>query len=181
MAGQTRKNFGVRFKCVSRATLGWAVMAWLPQLAIAATLSDLDFLDGHWLWDRDGQRIEEIWLPAAGKTKTAMFRWAQGDKLVTIELVIVSEEADDVHLRFKHFDAQYVPWEKEAPNHYVLQSAGDQQAIFRQVGDNPKVPEYFIYARDDNVLTFRGTNDHTVPVNDDDLVLEFFLDGAAQD
>lgn len=130
MASQARKNVWARFMRVSRAILGWAVIAWLPQLAGAATLSDLDFLDGHWLWDRDGQRIEEIWLPAAGKTKTAMFRWARGDKLVTIELVIVSEEADGVQLRFKHFDAQYVPWEKDAPNHYVLQSVGDRQAIF---------------------------------------------------
>lgn len=130
MASQARKNVWARFMRVSRAILGWAVIAWLPQLAGAATLSDLDFLDGHWLWDRDGQRIEEIWLPAAGKTKTAMFRWARGDKLVTIELVIVSEEADGVQLRFKHFDAQYVPWEKDAPNRYVLQSVGDRQAIF---------------------------------------------------
>jgi len=153
----------------------------LVSAAQAATLADLDFLDGHWLAMPRDQRIEEIWLPASGSTKTAMFRWTQVDRTITIELVIVAAIEDRVELRFKHYDARFEPWEKDEPNTYRLIAARDNEAVFQRTSANTKVPAYMIYARDGDTLRFRGAADVDAPGSGDDLVLIFTLAGAADE
>ena len=173
-----------RFRRVGRSAMRAACMtAVLAATTVtqAATLADLDFLDGHWLATPGDQRIEETWLPAAGGTKTAMFRWTQADRTITIELVIVAAIEDRVELRFKHYDAHYEAWEKDEPNTYELTAAGDGRAVFRRTSANPKVPAYMIYSRTGTTLQFRGTDDALAPESGDDLVLIFTLANGADD
>lgn len=139
----------------------------------AATLDDLDFLDGHWLATPEDQRIEETWLPSAGGTKAALFRWTKADRTITIELVIVAAIEDRVELRFKHYDARFEPWEKDEPNTYRLIAAGTNEAVFERTSGNARVPAYMIYIRDGTMLRFRGTTDADAPESSDDLVLVF--------
>lgn len=168
-----------RGRAIFAAPVGLVLV--LVSAAQAATLADLDFLDGHWLAMPRDQRIEEIWLPASGSTKTAMFRWTQADRTITIELVIVAAIEDRVELRFKHYTARFEPWEKDQPNTYELVEAGDHRAVFRRTSANTKVPAWMIYARDGDTLRFRGTADVDAPESGDDLVLTFTLAGAARD
>ena len=149
-----------------------AACCWLGA-ASAGDLEKLDFMTGIWRWESPAGPVEEWWMPAAGNTKVAAFRWAQGESVVTIELLVISAEQDGVFLRFKHFDADYTPWEKDGPNVYRLASAGDNRAAFRLVSENPKAPKAIVYWRSDNTLTFRGTSDPDVASHEDDLVIVF--------
>lgn len=141
--------------------------------ALAGDLEDLDFMTGTWRWNAPTGPVEEWWMPAAGNTKVASFRWTQGDKTSVIELVIVSAEEDGTFLRFKHFDPDYAAWEKAEPNVYRLASAESGRAEFRKTSDNPDVPDVMIYERAGDTLRFRGTNNPDVEAHEDDLVLEF--------
>lgn len=139
----------------------------------AGELDDLDFLTGTWRWNAPTGPVEEWWMPAAGNTKVASFRWTQGDRTSVIELVIVSAEEDGTVLRFKHFDPDYATWEKDEPNAYRLASTGNGRAEFRKISANPDVPDVLIYERAGDTLRFRGTNNPDVEAHEDDLVLEF--------
>ncbi len=146
--------------------------------ARAASLSDLDFMTGRWVNSASGDVIEEWWMAAEADTKVAAFRWASGGRIVAIELVVISQEQDGIFLRFKHFGADYVPWEKDAPNVYRLEGVEDNKATFVRVSTNDKVPNAMIYSRNDDQLEFRGTNNASGPPSDADLILRFHLAGA---
>ncbi len=149
-----------------------AACCWLGA-ASAGDLEKLDFMTGIWRWDSPTGPVEEWWMPAAGATKVAAFRWARVESVATIELTIISAEEDGVFLRFKHFDADYTPWEKDGPNVYRLTSASDNRAAFHLVSENPKAPDAIVYSRSGDRLTFRGTNDPDIASHKDDLVIVF--------
>jgi len=139
----------------------------------AGALDQLDFMTGVWRNDAQGQTVEEWWMPIAGKTKVAAFRWAQADKVIAIELVVISEEDDGVFLRFKHYSHDFVPWEKDEPNVYKLIDIEGPKATFERVSQNEKVPLFIIYSLNDDGLHFLGTGDLSGANNDGDLALQF--------
>lgn len=171
MSGRNSRNISTSSGSLSVAS-GFLTLAF-SLLGQAATLEDLDFLDGHWLATPEGQRIEEVWLPSSGSTKAALFRWTQSDRTITIELVVVAAIEDRIELRFKHFDARFEPWEKDEPNTYRLVSAGNNKAVFERTSANTKVPAYMIYTRDGTTLRFRGTDNADASESSEDLVLVF--------
>ena len=143
----------------------------------AATLEDLDFMTGRWQRTSADGVAEEWWMEPRGNTKVAAFRWAQGDRLITVELVIISQEEDGIFLRFKHYGAQFDPWEKDEPNTYRLERVDGNKALFVQVSTNDKVPEAMIYRLTDDGLEFRGTDNKKGEPHDTDLVIQFQLVG----
>jgi hypothetical protein len=139
----------------------------------AASLDDLKFMTGRWQQDSSQGVAEEWWMAAGGNTKVAAFRWAQGDRIIAIELVIISQEDDGIYLRFKHFRANYVPWEKDEPNTYLLKSVENDEAIFINVAPRQGIPNAMIYRMNNGNLEFRGTDDPNLLQSDDDLVISF--------
>jgi hypothetical protein len=146
---------------------------WAASNGFAASLEDLDFMTGRWQRSNADGVAEEWWMEPRGNTKVAAFRWAQDDRLLTIELVIISQEDDGIYLRFKHYGAQYDPWEKNEPNTYRLVRAGGNAAFFTQVSSNDKVPPVIVYRLTDAGLEFRGTDDADEEFHDADFVIQF--------
>jgi hypothetical protein len=140
---------------------------------LAASLEDLDFMTGRWQRTSADGVAEEWWMAPRGNTKVAAFRWAQDDRLITIELVIISQEADGIYLRFKHYGAQYDPWEKDEPNTYRLERAGSDEAVFVQISSNDKAPAVIVYRLTGDGLEFRGTDDANGEYHDSDFVIQF--------
>ena len=141
--------------------------------ASAASLEDLDFMTGRWQRTSADGVAEEWWMAPRGNTKVAAFRWAQDDRLITIELVIISQEESGIFLRFKHYGAEYDPWEKDEPNTYRLQRAGGDEAVFVQVSSNDKAPPIIIYRLTEDGLEFRGTDNTGGASHDLDFVIQF--------
>lgn len=149
------------------------VLLLADPIAYGASLDDLNFMTGRWQRSSSEGIAEEWWMAAEGNTKVAAFRWAQDDKIIAIELVIISAENDGIFLRFKHYGADYVPWEKDEPNTYQLRSVGNNEAIFINLAPSQGIPNAMVYRRIDGDLEFRGTNDAESEPSDSDLIILF--------
>jgi hypothetical protein len=83
--------------------------------ANAAPKSVLDhfaWLEGRWRGEWGPRVAEQAWLgPKAGEM-LGVFRLAEGDKTLVIELFTLVEKSDGVNLYFRHFTPQLLPWEK---------------------------------------------------------------------
>lgn len=130
-------------------------------------------MTGRWRYEAEGGVAEEWWMEASGNTKVASFRWVQGGEVRVIELTIISEEEDGTFLRFKHYGPDFVPWEKNEPNVFKLESAANDRAVFRRVSESTKVPPVFLYERLGKKLRFRGTNTTNPEPGEGDLVILF--------
>jgi hypothetical protein len=140
---------------------------------IAASLDDLDFMTGRWQRSNADGIAEEWWMEPRGNTKVAAFRWAKGDQLITVELVIISQEEDGIFLRFKHYGAQFDPWEKDEANTYRLERLEDNAVYFDQVSTNDKVPQVIVYRLVEDGLEFRGIDNLDAEFRDSDFVIRF--------
>ena len=143
------------------------------SVVCAASLEDLDFMTGRWQHASSIGVIEEWWMASEGNTKVAAFRWAQGEEIIAIELVIISKEDDGIFLRFKHYSADYEPWEKDEPNIYRLQSVENENAIFTNVAPREGLPNAIIYRKSEDGLEFRGTIDLDGKPSGSDLIIGF--------
>lgn len=152
-----------------------AALVLLPSLAGAAGLERLAFMAGHWV-GADGAAYEEVWLEPLGGTMPGSFRWVFEDGRQVLEYLVIESAGDEVLFRFKHFNTDYVPWEKDEPNVYRLASAEGTSATFERISDNARVPRTMIYVREGDTLTFRGLGDDA---DDEPLVLVFRLRGDA--
>ena len=83
-----------------------------PTRAGDNNLNDLGFMTGIW---RGGEDFifEETWSAPAAGVMTGMARGHQTGALRVLEYVVVTQEADAVMMRFKHFNADYSTWEKD--------------------------------------------------------------------
>jgi len=79
----------------------------------AATVTQLDWLTGHWRGDGLGAVVEETWLPAAGGAMAGVFRLVRGDSVEFYELVTLVEERGSLVLRLKHFGPALAGWEAQ--------------------------------------------------------------------
>jgi len=139
------------------------------QQAAADGLEELDWLTGHWV-SPDGA-AEEVWLAPHGGTMTGTFRWVFPNGRVVLEFLVIQEVGGQVWFRWKHYNADYEPWEKGAPNTYLLAEADDSSATFERTGENDKVPLRYRYTREGDTLTFRGEGE----AGEEPLVLNFRL------
>lgn len=136
--------------------------------AVAAELAKLGWLAGHWV-AADGS-YEEVWLAPSQGSMVGSFRWVFPDGGQVLEFLVIEESEDGVLFRFKHFNTDFEPWEKQAPNTYRLEKLTDSSVTFTRILDNDKVPFKLHYSRQGDALTFTGEGD---PGNGDPLVLEF--------
>ncbi|PQA88455.1 DUF6265 family protein [Hyphococcus luteus] len=98
-----------------------------------ASLDDLAFLEGHWRGGREGLVFEEIWSAAEGGVMTGMARGVstgEDSALRVLEYIVISEEADGVAYRFKHFGADYSTWEENGPIVMALTELGENDITF---------------------------------------------------
>ncbi len=146
-------NFSVVAIFVSCLTFGSS--SW------AEDLDDLAWLAGHWVSGGidDTGDFEEVWLTPKGGTMAGSFRWVFPDGNQVLEYLIIEENADAVHFRFKHFNTDYITWEKETPNTYRMVELTDNKVVFDLVEENAKVPNHIYYLRDGNKLEFLGWNE----------------------
>jgi hypothetical protein len=100
------------------------------EYAQAASLSDLAFLHGEWVSDRNGFVIEENWTDDKAGVVLGMSRGAQGEMVRFLRFAVAEQVGDDVFLRFKRYDAEYISWEKDGPSVMRMVRADHQQVVF---------------------------------------------------
>lgn len=121
------------------------------------SITELGWMEGHWVTDSSGGLTEEIWMAPTGGSMVGSFRWVVPEQMHVLEFLVIEESADGVFLRFKHFDPDYSTWEEDAANTYRLEDVEPGRAVFVNVDWNGRVPQRMIYTRlDSNRLLFRG-------------------------
>jgi hypothetical protein len=139
----------------------------LTAAASAGELDRLAWLAGHWVTE-DGA-AEENWLEPRGGTMTGSFRWVFPNGNQVLEYLVIEEKDGVITFRFKHYNTDFEPWEKDEANTYRLRELTDSQIIFDLVSDNAKVPKVYRYTRTGDTLTFSGESSTGEPP----LVLNF--------
>lgn len=95
-----------------------------------ASLDDLAFLEGHWRGGGDGFTFEETWHGAEAGVMTGMARGISDGEIRVLEYVIISEDADGLVLRYKHYTPDYSTWEQDGPIVLPLTAAGENDVTF---------------------------------------------------
>lgn len=122
---------------------GWPTRAGTPALPEQAgvTLADCAFLAGAWKGAMGDDRVEEHWTAPDGTNILGMFRWMDAGGAPNVcEILTISEEADGVILRLRHFDGTLTGWASEtAPMTLRLAEASAGKAVFRAVESEKKL------------------------------------------
>jgi uncharacterized protein DUF6265 len=109
-----------------------------PHAAAQATgkrLADVAWISGRWVDDTGGHYSEEVWLGPGGGEMVGVWRLVEWGKVQTFALMSLSEEADGVVLRVRHFDGSLLPREeKDAPVALLLASLQGARAVFEGQG-----------------------------------------------
>ena len=102
-----------------------------PRLAVA----ELAWLAGTWAGEKEGDRIEETWLPPAAGAMLGAFRWLRGETVIVYELLALEPEGDSVVLLLRHYKPGLVAREGEVEAlRFRLVEARDGYALF-DLGD----------------------------------------------
>ena len=109
-------------------------------------LSDVNWLQGHWIGSGLGGDCEELWGKPAGGALIGAFRYVRDGKLQFTEHFVMFEENGSLTLKLKHFDAAMKGWEEK-----------DKFVEFRLVKLEPRAA-YF------HGLTYRLNEDDSMDV-----------------
>lgn len=119
-------------------------------------LQRLEWMSGRWVMEREGEFLEENWLPPVGDSMLATFRWLRDGKAWLFEMMSIEVDEDgQLVFRLRHFDRGLEPWdsERDGPLTYPLEHMEDEMVVF----ENPDrdAPRRFVYRRDGEVLVVR--------------------------
>ncbi|MEE9441434.1 MAG: DUF6265 family protein [candidate division Zixibacteria bacterium] len=78
-----------------------------------ANLSDIAWLAGYWQGEGLGGVIEENWSPPLGNSMTGTFKLITEGQDAFYEFFIVTEEAQSLILKLKHFNPDMSGWEEK--------------------------------------------------------------------
>ena len=78
-----------------------------------------------------GPRVaEQVWMAPKAGLMEGMFRLAEGEKTLVIELFIVSETPDGIELRIRHFTPSSMAWETSGPALLILTTIDPKNVRF---------------------------------------------------
>ncbi|MFH1700490.1 MAG: DUF6265 family protein [Candidatus Zixiibacteriota bacterium] len=78
-----------------------------------ADLSQIEWLAGYWQGEGLGGVIEENWSPPLGNSMTGTFKLITEGQDAFYEFFIVTEEAQSLILKLKHFNPDMSGWEEK--------------------------------------------------------------------
>lgn len=78
-----------------------------------AELSEISWLEGHWIGEGFGGTIEEIWTNEMGGAMMGSFRMVVDGDVSFYEIMTITQEEESLLLRIKHFDKKLKGWEEK--------------------------------------------------------------------
>lgn len=139
-----------------------------PARAEAPSLAELDWLAGHWVWQRDdGITVEVNWAPAIGNTMVGTLQQREGENLMAFETLKMTETSGGISFTFDLFlrDEQF---ETPRTSRLQLVSLSGEKAIFEgeffedhsiieltmELTEAGKLYSWFVFKDDDDVFSF---------------------------
>ena len=76
-----------------------------------ASLTDFAWLQGKWEGNWGPRIAEQVWIGARGSEMPGLFRVAENEKTLVLELYSLLSTPDGIELRLRHFTPALAPWE----------------------------------------------------------------------
>jgi hypothetical protein len=83
------------------------------QSSPKATLTDINWLAGHWQGEAFGGITEEIWAPPLGGSMMGVFKLVSNDEVNFYEIMTIRETGGTILLQLKHFHSDLKGWETQ--------------------------------------------------------------------
>ncbi len=84
-----------------------------PGEQAPGTLADVSWLVGSWTGSAFEGTFEEVWNRPSAGTMVGMFKLMKAGKVEFYELLLLTEEEGSLHLKVKHFNADFSAWEEK--------------------------------------------------------------------
>lgn len=78
-----------------------------------ANLSDVSWIQGHWIGEAFGGEVEEIWSPPLGDSMMFSFKLVVDDKVSFYELGGIRQVNNTLMFQLKHFNNDFKGWEEK--------------------------------------------------------------------
>lgn len=105
--------FLVVFSLISLHSLAQNTIALGEDSSPNATLSDVEWIQGHWRGEAFGGKIEEIWSPPLGGSMMGSFKMVMKDEVSFYELMHIQENEGTLLLQIRHFNQDFTGWETQ--------------------------------------------------------------------
>lgn len=109
------------------------------------TLADFAWLEGKWRGDWGPRVAEQVWMAPRAGVMEGLFRVAEGDKTLVVELVSLVEQPDGIEFHLRHFTPSLAPWEASAPAVLNLTAVDAKKAVFENPANGE--PKRVIFRR----------------------------------
>lgn len=105
-----------------------------------ASLSDIAFIEGHWIASDNGKSIEAVWSAPEGDNIVGFIRMMSDGKVTLYELFAFEQTEQGPIALVKHFKPGLVGLEeKDQADRYHFLEAGKDRAIFEKQGESVRV------------------------------------------
>lgn len=102
------------------------------------SLSDLAFIEGHWMASPEGRTVEASWFPPSGDNIAGMMRMITNGKVTMYEILAYEKTDQGMVSLVKHFKPGLIGQEElDKPVRYNFLESGKDRVIFEQ--DNQTV------------------------------------------
>lgn len=106
----------------------------------AGTLSDMEFISGHWETIRNGRMVEAFWTEPEGDNMVGVVRVIGEGKAVLYEIFAIEMTDTGLEVKVKHFrPGLFGVEEKDEFDHYKFLESSDGRAVFKKQGEDVRV------------------------------------------
>lgn len=103
------------------------------QTTKSGSLSDVAFMEGHWLGTFNGGPIEAAWIAPVGDNLTGFMRMMRDNKVTMYEMLIFEQTEQGPIVLVKHFKPGLIGQEeKDKSDRYKFIEAGKDKATFEK-------------------------------------------------
>ncbi|MEX0648137.1 MAG: DUF6265 family protein [Balneolaceae bacterium] len=106
----------------------------------AGTLSDMEFISGHWETTRNGSMVEAFWTEPEGDNIAGVVRVIREGKAALYEIFAIEMTDSGLEVKVKHFRPGLIGIEeKDEFDHYKFLESSDGRAVFQKQGEDVRV------------------------------------------
>ena len=104
------------------------------------TLSDMEFISGHWETTRNGNMVEAFWTEPEGANMVGVVRIVGDGKAVLYEMFAIEMTETGLEVKVKHFRPGLIGVEeKDEFDHYTFLESSDGHALFKKQGEDVRI------------------------------------------
>jgi len=104
------------------------------------TLSDMEFIAGHWETTRNGKMVKAFWTESEGDNMVGVVRVIGDGKAVLYEMFAIEMTDTGLEIKVKHFKPGLIGVEeKDKFDHYKFLESSNGRAVFEKQGEEVRI------------------------------------------